>query len=78
MDWNESSQGIVVVDDLRLHLDRCVHYPDDPNALHDFKELGSKFSLITNSVVDWDTMSVNVKPDHTLGTMTGEDKLIVL
>lgn len=73
MDWNESSQGIVAVDDLKLHLDRCVHYPNDPSVLHDFEEVGSKYDQIDGSVVDWDTMSVNEKPDHTTGTVTGKD-----
>lgn len=73
--WEESSQGIVAVDDVRLHDGLCEHSPQDPDALHDFEESGSDFVLIDGSHLDWDTMSVGEQPDHSLGTNKGEPRL---
>nr|XP_053646985.1 MAM and LDL-receptor class A domain-containing protein 1-like [Cherax quadricarinatus] len=69
--WNESCQGIIAVDDIRLHSGSCVHNPSDPHALHDFEENGSSFSLISGGQVEWSTMSTGKEPDHTLGTLKG-------
>lgn len=59
------------MDDLRLREGLCEHQPHDPDAIHDFEENGSDFVLIDGSHLDWDTMSVNVQADHTLGTNKG-------
>lgn len=69
--WNESSQGIVAVDDLRLHSGKCQHDNNDPKDLHDFEEDGSMFDVVDGGVVDWDTMSTGEQVDHTLGTQKG-------
>ncbi|KAG0730112.1 MAM and LDL-receptor class A domain-containing protein 1 [Chionoecetes opilio] len=70
--WEVSSAGIIAVDDLRLHENRCEHNPQDPEAVHDFEENGSSFASVLGSEVDWDTMSVGVQTDHTLGTLKGK------
>ncbi|KAK7069141.1 hypothetical protein SK128_025180 [Halocaridina rubra] len=69
--WNESSQGIVAVDDLRLHTSLCERYPNDPEAIHDFELDGSEFSGVSGLDIDWDLIETGNKPDHTLGTMKG-------
>ncbi|KAG7165100.1 MAM and LDL-receptor class A domain-containing protein 2-like 1, partial [Homarus americanus] len=69
--WEESRQGIVAVDDLRLHSGHCQHHPTDPQALHDFEENGSMFDIVSGSKIQWNTMSVEDHPDHTLGTLKG-------
>ncbi|XP_071520575.1 LOW QUALITY PROTEIN: MAM and LDL-receptor class A domain-containing protein 1-like [Panulirus ornatus] len=69
--WDESRQGIIAIDDLRLHPGCCAHYPDDPDVVHDFEENGSMFQEVDGSQIDWDTKSVQEQPDHTLGTLKG-------
>ena len=70
--WEESSAGIIAVDDIRLHDNMCEHKPQDPEAVHDFEENGSSFTLVEGSHLDWDVMSVGVQADHTLGTLKGK------
>lgn len=73
--WNESSQGIIAVDDLRVHSGNCKYDHSDPASLHDFEENGSDFDVVNGGIVDWDTMNTGEQVDHTLGTMKGSSAM---
>lgn len=68
----------MAVDDVRLHENKCVRSPQDPEAIHDFEENGSGFTLVDGSVLDWDTMSVGEQADHTLGTFKGKSYFLLM
>lgn len=76
--WNESSQGIIAVDDLRVHPGYCPYDHTDPASLHDFENNGSDFDVVDGGIVDWDTMNTGEQVDHTLGTMKGASVMSVL